>query len=407
MAENQLQPFNSEGTGLAKRPVTALAEAAASREASEVQAAMIIAKRFPRNIIDAENKILDACKRIRMAEVAMYAYPRGSTKVEGPSIRLAEAMAQAWGNIDFGIKELEQRDGESVVMAYAWDLETNARHTKVFTVKHERTKNEGYGENRVKVKTKLDDPRDIYEMVANQGARRLRACILDIIPGDIQEAAIEQCRKTLAGDSTEPVIDRVKKIVRAFQTFGVTEEIIEERLGHKLKATDANELVTLRNIYQSLTDGMSKREDWFNIAPEDTGKTVDPDRLTPGKKKGSASKKSAKDEKPAEQAEPAAKEEAEPDVRQQADKFFGQDLDDHKPVTDGELTKIAQILDLKLSEAGREVGDRNRKLVMGFACIGKELDLTDVSKLTMGDAKVVLQCVKAMTPADVNEALEA
>ncbi|PWW19485.1 hypothetical protein DFO73_12055 [Cytobacillus oceanisediminis] len=64
-------------------------------------------------------------------------------------------------------------------MAYAWDLETNVRQEKVFTVKHSRKAKGSI--------TKLDDPRDIYELVANNGARRLRSYILGIIPGDIVE----------------------------------------------------------------------------------------------------------------------------------------------------------------------------------------------------------------------------
>ncbi|WP_256204362.1 hypothetical protein [Planococcus faecalis] len=31
---------------------------------------------------------------------------------------------------------MEQRNGESIALAYAWDLETNTRQEKVFTVKH-------------------------------------------------------------------------------------------------------------------------------------------------------------------------------------------------------------------------------------------------------------------------------
>ncbi len=139
----------------------------------------------------------------------MYEYPRGGTKVSGPSIRLAEALAQNWGNIDYGIMELEQKAGESSVMAYAWDLETNTRQTKIFTVKHER-KAKG-------TVTKLNDARDIYEMVANQGARRLRSCILGVIPGDIVDAAVDMCQKTLINGHKEPLEDRLRNALSTFK----------------------------------------------------------------------------------------------------------------------------------------------------------------------------------------------
>ena len=61
------------------------------------------------------------------------------------------------------------------------------------------------------------DPRDIYEMVANQGARRLRACILGIIPGDVVGASVEECQKTLTTGNDEPLIDRIRKGIKMFE----------------------------------------------------------------------------------------------------------------------------------------------------------------------------------------------
>lgn len=216
---------------------------------------MVIAKKFPRDETSAFNRIMNACKRKTLAETACYAYPRGGETVTGPSIRLAECMAQNWGNIDFGIVELEQKAGESQVMAYAWDLETNTRQTKIFTVKHERK-----AKGQIK---QLDDPRDIYELTANQGARRLRACILGVIPGDVVESAVEACETTLKSGSKEPLIDRARKMVAAFGDYGVTQGMIESRLGHKLDAVSEQELVNLRKIFVSLKDGAAKREDFF------------------------------------------------------------------------------------------------------------------------------------------------
>jgi hypothetical protein len=247
--------------------------ATASRAAAEVQAAMVIAKKFPRNEIQCIERIKVACQRMALAESAMYSYPRGGQTVTGPSIRLAEVLAKSWGNIDCGVVELTQQDGESVVLSYAWDLETNARSTKVFTVKHERSA-------RGEIK-KLTDPRDIYEMTANQGARRLRACILSIIPIDVQEAAIEQCEKTLQGDGKEPLKDRVTKMVIAFkEQFGVTQDSIEKRIGHKAEVISEQELVGLRKIYTSLRDNMAKREDFFPDMgnPVESSKPKTPDR---------------------------------------------------------------------------------------------------------------------------------
>ena len=178
---------------------------ATTREAQEVQAAVFMAKRFPRNEDESRARILRACKRQGLAGKAIYSYPKGGQKISGPSVRLMEAIAQSWGNIQCGVVELEQREGESTCMAYCWDIETNTRECKVFTVKHAISTKNG-----MKV---LTDPRDIYELVANQGARRKRACILNIISGDIVDEAIDACNKTLAGGNQRPLIDRLREAV--------------------------------------------------------------------------------------------------------------------------------------------------------------------------------------------------
>lgn len=262
-----------DGTGMQVR--TSQTEMMMSRQAQEVQGAIVMAKKFPRDEVESFNRIVRACQRKGLAENAMYEYPRGGTKVVGPSIRLAEAMAQNWGNIDFGIIELEQKNGESQVMAYAWDLETNTRQTKVFAVPHIRSTKKG--------SVPLTDPRDIYEMVANQGARRVRACILGVIPGDVQDAAIDQCNKTMSEGEKKPVIDLVRDMAAIFEReFSVPIEAIEKYIGCKSEAFSMNDLVRLKRVYKSLHDGMAKREDYFDL-PRLKGEGVtDPFKETEG-----------------------------------------------------------------------------------------------------------------------------
>ena len=238
------------------RSVTA--EMVTSRQTQEVQGQIIMAKKFPRDDIAARNRILTACQRKKLAERAEYEYTRGGSKVTGVSIRLAEAMAQNWGNLDFGFVELEQRSGESQVMAYAWDLETNTRQTKIFAVPHVReTKNGNYS---------LTKPRDIYEQVANQAARRVRACILGIIPGDIVEEAVEQCRKTLLGKEDTPMIDRIKKCVQiAEKEYQIPQKSLEKYIGCKAEAFSMNDLIRLNRVFNSIKDGMANREEIFEL----------------------------------------------------------------------------------------------------------------------------------------------
>jgi hypothetical protein len=251
----------------------ALVSIESSRAIQEVQAALIIAKKFPRDEKLAIDRILNSCSRQTLAETALYTYSRGGTDITGPSIRLAEALAQNWGNLQFGIRELEQSNGESTVEAFAWDVQTNTRQTKVFQVRHERHTRTGVKE--------LSDPRDVYELVANQGARRLRACILGILPGDVVEQAVAQCETTLTAKAdTSP--EAQKKILTSFEGFGVTKGQIEGLIQRRIDAITPALVVRLRKIYESIKDGIGKPEDWFkpevgaanvptNTAPVDNG----------------------------------------------------------------------------------------------------------------------------------------
>lgn len=233
-----------------------LIAATEARAVAEVQAAYVIAKRFPRNQHESYMNIIEACKRPFLAEHAMYAYPRGGSLVTGPSIRLAEVLAQNWGNLDCGVREISQSNGVSIAEAYAIDLQTNTRVTKIFHVPHVRDTRKG--------RTKLTDARDIYELVANQGSRRLRACILGIMPGDVVEAAVNQVKKTLETGEV-PLADRIRMMVTKFDELGVKVEHLEKRLAHKLDATIPQEIVTLQAIYKGIKDGFSSREDFFDI----------------------------------------------------------------------------------------------------------------------------------------------
>lgn len=228
-----------------------------SRAIQEVQGAILVAQKCPRDEVRAYKKIIDSAKRKSLAESAVYAYPRGGQIIKGPSIRSAETIAKYWGNLDYGIKELSQdnKNHVSEVMAYAWDLETNTRQCKVFKVSHTRIA-KGI------IKT-LTDPRDIYELVANQGARRLRACILGIMPSDIVEDFINECEKTLAGDNSKPLKERIKEMVKAFEALGVSQDMIEKRFGCRADSFIEKQLVDLRAIYKSIKDNFQTIDNFF------------------------------------------------------------------------------------------------------------------------------------------------
>lgn len=234
------------------------AEVDAQRAVAEVQAQLTIAKRFPRNELQCIDKINQACKRRKLAEKALYSYPRGGQQVTGPSIRFAETLARYWGNLSCGIKEISRDNGGSIVRAYCNDLETNVSKSIDFHVAHIRDSKKGA--------TKLTDQRDIYEITANMGARRLRNCILAIIPQDVQDEAMEVCERTL--ESSEEGIsiqDRIKKMMSAFSELNVNQQMLEGRLGHKLEVTTPAELVSLQKIYRSIKDQFADASKYFDL----------------------------------------------------------------------------------------------------------------------------------------------
>ena len=227
------------------------------RAIAEAQAKMVIAKRFPRDEYAAMQRILSACSRESLAQEAFYSYDRGGSKVTGPSIRLAEVLASCWGNVEYGINELSRRDGESEMQAYCWDLETNTYSQQKFTVAHLRDKRGGG--------VALTEQRDIYEIGANMGARRLRARILAIIPKDVIDTAEAACKATLAGGNRATFDTRLKRVVAAFNGGGVTLPMLEARLGKKRADATVDDLADLTAVYNSLKEGAQVSE-YFGTA---------------------------------------------------------------------------------------------------------------------------------------------
>ena len=95
--------------------------------------------------------------------------------------------------------------------------------------------------------------------------RRLRSRIMAVLPPDLIDAAVNQCRKTLAGQSQEPIADRVRKMLVAFAAFGVNQAHIESKLGVKVENLTIDHLVELTTIFNSIKDGAFKASDYFNV----------------------------------------------------------------------------------------------------------------------------------------------
>ena len=235
-----------------------------SASIAEIQAKMILARNFPRNIESAVNAILFECKNKELAKCATYEFPRGDSVVKGPSIRLVECVARYWGNVVSGVKEVATSpDGKrATVKAFCWDLETNFSDEKIFEVEYKRTtKNGSYA---------LTDPRDKYEMLANMGARRKRACMQAIIPQYIIDMAVEACQATLEESVKKEQGSKSPEEVRAnmlaaFRELAewITEEDLGGVCGKDFDKLGTKDIVKLRNLYNAIKDGFVKPEAAF------------------------------------------------------------------------------------------------------------------------------------------------
>lgn len=285
-------PYGAVAAATPADAASSLATIAAGASSSEVQIAqakaqaesfamVMAAKQWPRDEAKSVEKLLVACQRPTLAEQAVYTYARMGTDITGPSIRLAEAAARAWGNIKYGFKVTGSDKLNTEVLCYAYDMESNIPVERAFVVSHIR-----HTKNGDKL---LTDPRDIYEKVANEAMRRVRACILECIPGDVIESAVNQCEQTLTAtaDISEATI---KKLVDAFAKLGVTKSQIVAKIQRNLDAITPAQVIALRKIFVSLKDGMAKPEDFFDQNIVEAKATVN---VTPKSKKPTLAEKAA------------------------------------------------------------------------------------------------------------------
>lgn len=253
-------PDNLNNALLAQRPVGPVASQATSVEQSravaEVQAMVVVAQSRPRDETLAIEQMRQACRRIHMANKAFFKFPRGGQSVQGATVHLARELARCWGNINYGVTELDRNDaaGQSEMVAYAWDVQTNSRSATSFIVPHKRDKKGGA--------ETLVDLRDIYENNANNAARRLREMIFSVLPRWYVDEAMAICRVTLEkGEDSTPLPSRIATTVQWFADIGINRERLEAKVGAKSTAWTAVDLANLGISFQSLRNK--------EIAPEE------------------------------------------------------------------------------------------------------------------------------------------
>lgn len=230
--------------------------AAAAEKQFEIQSAIVLAKRFPRDEDLSFQKLMKACGRTTFAEDAEYSFPRGGQPVKGPSVFLAREAARVWTNIRYGLTITRDDQNSRQIQAWAWDLETN---TKISAEDDFRKlifrKGKGWIE---------PDERDLRELTNRRGAILIRNCVLQILPKDLIEDALETCRLTLRSNAAKDPDATRKKILMAFSELNVTAEMLSAYLGHPVAQSSPAEMADLRAVYKSISDGNTTWSDYVN-----------------------------------------------------------------------------------------------------------------------------------------------
>lgn len=261
--------------------------AAVTREQTEIQSAIVAAKRFPRNEQAAFVKAVKSFTRVTMAEGATYQFPRGGKTIEGPSVGCARELARCWGNIRYGLRVVTQDEERLHIKAYALDLETNT-----YVEAEDEFSKLIQRRDRVTGETRWVQPdeRDLRELMNRRGAIAIRNCILQVLPSDLVDDALKVAKSTLQKDAHNALEknreDVLKQLVVAFDKIGVSVGMLEQYLGHKLDLITSDEVAALRTVHQSLKEGVVKREEIFRFEvaspqqPEQTLTSAIKEKLT-------------------------------------------------------------------------------------------------------------------------------
>jgi len=235
----------------------------------EMQAKVMVAKRFPRDLFAAEKNIQFMCSKIKFADGATYQLPRGEQTVTGPSVHLLKGIAQAYQNLEHGAIIEDRGIDYTSGFAYGWDYENNLYIKKSFYVKHERYTKKGI--------KKITDTAAIDEIVNARISRNVRGCLTEIIPWVIIEEAQEACAATVKAEMAKtPIEKRRIQSKEHFSKMGVDDESLKNKLGKTFDELDEEDLLTLRKVANAIKDKFITVENWLGIeTPEQDQKTTD------------------------------------------------------------------------------------------------------------------------------------
>lgn len=201
------------------------------------------------------------------AQSCFYTLPRkdkdGNKKeIRGGSIRLAEIMANSWGNLHAGTRIIEN-DGQHITAeGIAWDLQSNVR----ISMQNKVSIRFGKGNSQY---TANSDMQTVLSNAAS--AKALRNAIFKVIPLALVNQVLERAMNFSIGDSrsmNSKVSDLIDKLVK----MGIEKQAILDYYGRKTLADITSEdFKSLIGVGTAIKDGFIKVEDLFKAEDDDEG----------------------------------------------------------------------------------------------------------------------------------------
>lgn len=210
---------------------------------AEYDVAVATAHKFPRSLTRFRQSALSMSTID--AEVAASCFYRlsrrgqeGNKAIEGPTIRFAEIVANAYGNLKFGARIIEIGEKEVVAQGVAHDLENNVS-TSTEIRRRITTKNgQRYGD-------------DMIAVTCNAACSlALRNAIFKTVPFAIAKPIYEQAKRVAVGDA-KTLGERRTKALSAFASLGIDSKRVFARLGvaglDEVTLEHVEELIGLHN----------------------------------------------------------------------------------------------------------------------------------------------------------------
>jgi len=227
---------------------------------AEVDIQIATAKTYPRDVQDALKRIKDiATLDTETAEDCFYALRRQGSLIEGVSVRLAEIIAGAWGNLRVQTRIIGN-DGRTITaQGICHDLETNL----AVSVEVKRRITDKYG------KTYSDDMQVMTGNAAS--AIAFRNAVLKVVPKAVTKRVINEVKDVAVGRSMD-LESRRQNMLAYYSKIGVGEADILKYCGVKTPEEITGEMIfELSGLKNAIKEGTTTVQEVFraNVADAD------------------------------------------------------------------------------------------------------------------------------------------